>query len=570
MNHNQRNSRAGDARTRKHGRANEPGHGGLQGRGRTQRAGAAGSTRAQKPRVDRVRLAAYDILRDVDDRDAYANLLLPSVIKKHRFNVRDAGFLTELVAGTLRLRGRYNAIIALAAERSWQQIDARTLRVLQLAAHQIFATRVAHHAAIYESVELQRLVANKKAAGFVNGVLRTLTRTPLEGWLERIRKQEISEDAKLAQIHSHPEWVVRALREAQQLNLPAGDIDTARLLEANNETPRVNLALLPRSGVSREELIVLADSLSYADAEAAGGRQTENAAGSAGGGQTIDAAGAATDKTTSETADTAESVLVESEYSPCGLELRGGNPARLIEGLELPPGTLRVQDQGSQLAALALARAGENGSAEKWLDLCAGPGGKTALLAAEAEATGAKLWANEAQPHRAKLVTDAVCGYQDIVTVTNADGRDDDAYSGQMFERIMVDAPCTGLGALRRRPEARWRKQPEELPQLVKLQEQLLDKAITKLKPGGYLAYVTCSPHPAETRGVLKRTLKRHSDMIELDTLEVLNRVTSKPLTKTGKALSVQLWPDKHGTDAMFISLLQKIVPEDENTRPKR
>lgn len=514
-------------------------------RGRTQRAGAAGSTRAQKPRVDRVRLAAYDILRDVDDRDAYANLLLPSVIKKHRFNARDAGFLTELVAGTLRLRGRYNAIVALAAERNWQQIDARTLRVLQLAAHQIFATRVAHHAAIYESVELQRLVANKKAAGFVNGVLRTLTRTPLEGWLERIRQQEISEDAKLAQIHSHPEWVVRALREAQQLNLQARDIDTARLLEANNETPRVNLALLTRSGVSREELIVLADSLTHTD------------------GSEADESAEATESTL------AESVLVESEYSPCGLELRGGNPARLIEGLELPPGTLRVQDQGSQLAALALARAGESGSAEKWLDLCAGPGGKTALLAAEAEATGAKLWANEAQPHRAKLVTDAVCGYQDIVTVTNADGRDDAAYSGQLFERIMVDAPCTGLGALRRRPEARWRKQPEELPQLVKLQEQLLDKAITKLKPGGYLAYVTCSPHPAETRGVLKRTLKRHSDMVELDTLEVLNRVTGKPLTQTGKALSVQLWPDKHGTDAMFISLLQKVVPEDENTRSK-
>lgn len=557
MNNNQRNSRGGDTRTRKHGRSNEPGHGGSQGRGRTQRAGAAGSTRAQKPRVDRVRLAAYDILRDVDDRDAYANLLLPSVIKKHRFNARDAGFLTELVAGTLRLRGRYNAIIALAAERSWQQIDARTLRVLQLAAHQIFATRVAHHAAIYESVELQRLVANKKAAGFVNGVLRTLTRTPLEGWLERIRQQNISEDAKLAQIHSHPEWVVRALREAQQLNLPAGDIDTARLLEANNETPRVNLALLPRSGVSREELIVLADSLSYTDAEETGGREAG------------DAADAATGKTPSEAADTAEGVLAESEYSPCGLELRGGNPARLIELLELPPGTLRVQDQGSQLAALALARAGESGSAEKWLDLCAGPGGKTALLAAEAEAVGAKLWANEAQPHRAKLVTDAVCGYQDIVTVTNADGRDDAAYSGQLFERIMVDAPCTGLGALRRRPEARWRKQPEELPQLVKLQEQLLGKAITKLKPGGYLAYVTCSPHPAETRGVLKRTLKRHSDMVELDTLEVLNRVTGKPLTKTGKGLSVQLWPDAHGTDAMFISLLQKLVPEDENTRPK-
>ena len=127
-------------------------------------------------RVSPARLVAYDVLRDVDERDAYANLALPSRIRAANLDGRDAALATELVAGTLRGQGRYDRILELASGRSVDRIDERTLRVLRLGAHQLLAMRTASHAAVNESVELQRKVANPAAAGFVNGVLRSVGR----------------------------------------------------------------------------------------------------------------------------------------------------------------------------------------------------------------------------------------------------------------------------------------------------------------------------------------------------------------------------------------------------------
>ena len=145
--------------------------------------------------------------------------------------------------------------------------------------------------------------------------------------------------------------------------------------------------------------------------------------------------------------------------SPLGLELSGGDPGRAIAELDAPEGRVRVQDQGSQLAALALTRSRPVRAGERWLDLCAGPGGKTAVLGAEALVGGATVRANEVSEHRAELVRRSVAGVAEAVEVVSHDGREDAAYGGETFDRILVDAPCTGLGALRRRPEARWRKQ---------------------------------------------------------------------------------------------------------------
>jgi 16S rRNA (cytosine967-C5)-methyltransferase len=127
-----------------------------------------------------------------------------------------------------------------------------------------------------------------------------------------------------------------------------------------------------------------------------------------------------------------------------------------------------------------------------------------------------------------------------------------------MFDRILVDAPCSGLGALRRRPEARWRKKPEDLPQLTALQGELLDAAARHLAPGGVLAYVTCSPHLAETRVVVAEVLKRHSELRELDAKAILGSIARHHIDLPGERLSAQLWPHRHGTDAMFVALLEK------------
>ena len=466
-------------------------------------------------RVSPARLVAYDVLRDVDERDAYANLALPSRIRAANLDGRDAALATELVAGTLRGQGRYDRILELASGRSVDRIDERTLRVLRLGAHQLLAMRTASHAAVNESVELQRKVANPAAAGFVNGVLRSVGRATNDEWNDRIDEEADSADQALAARSSHPAWIVRALRDA--LRAEGRDSELEALLEADNTPPKVNLVLLPGAGLDAETAAALGS-----DPER--GRE-----------------------------------LVVAGVSPLGLELEGGDPARAIDAIDAPDGYVRVQDQGSQLAALALTRARPVREGERWLDLCAGPGGKTAVLGAEAALSGATVRANEVAEHRAELVRRSVEATPETVEVVSHDGRDDDAFGGGAFDRILVDAPCSGLGALRRRPEARWRKQPTDLPALTELQGELLEAAVPHLASGGLLAYVTCSPHRAETRIVLDGLLKRHSELREVDAKHVLNEVSRGELDLAGGALHAQLWPHRNGTDAMFIALLERV-----------
>lgn len=518
----QRNNRSGGRSNRAHRGSSGPqgGRGGSAGRPRGQRGDRS------RTRISGARIVAYDVLRDVVDRDAYANLALASRIREARLDSRDAALATELAAGTLRGMGRIDRIIEIAAQRPTEEIDPRTLNVLRLGAHQLLSMRTAAHAAVHESVELQRLVGNERAAGFVNGVLREIGRSTPEAWDRTIESTAENADDALAVRTSHPGWIVRALRDA--LRAEGRESELEALLEADNVSPRVNLALLAGAGIATDEL-------------------------AAANGDVFD--------------DVGESVL--------GLEMLGGDPGKAIAEAEeyagIPEGLLRVQDQGSQIAALALLRTTPIASGERWLDVCAGPGGKSAVLGAEAVLDGATLRANEVSEHRADLVRDSLSGVSELpgadglIKIVSHDGRDDDAYGctgdvHELYDRILVDAPCSGLGALRRRPEARWRKQPTDLPELTALQGELLDTAVKHLKPGGVLAYVTCSPHLAETRGSVERLLRRHEGVRELDARPAV-RASSRSgeaLDLAGEHLSVQLWPHRHNTDAMFIALLTR------------
>jgi 16S rRNA (cytosine967-C5)-methyltransferase len=227
---------------------------------------------------------------------------------------------------------------------------------------------------------------------------------------------------------------------------------------------------------------------------------------------------------------------------------------------DVAAGRARVQDEGSQLAALALSRARPIVAGERWLDLCAGPGGKAALLAAEARSAGAILTANEVVPARAELVRRALHTIDPAVEVLVDDGRDIATREPKAFDRIMLDAPCTGLGALRRRPEARWRKTAADVLPLAVVQGELLRSAFAALKPGGVLAYVTCSPHPDETTAIVDALLAEHPDeAAPLDARAVLLDISRAPLDLGELAHgAAQLWPHRHGTDAMFIQLLTR------------
>ena len=436
----------------------------------------------------------------VRDSDAYANLLLPVRLQRAKLSEADAALATELTYGTLRMRGYYDRVIAIAAGRPVEKIDGAILDVLRLACHQLLSMRVAQHAAVDESVQLAKTVGSNSAVGFVNGVLRSITRTDAAAWRARVLAQAGSDDERLVIEHSHPLWIVRAFRSA--LAAEGRESELEALLGADNVAPRVSLASLP--GLSSVEEL------------------NANA----------------------------------SPFSPVGATLDGGDPLRLDA---VRDGRARVQDEGSQLAALALSRARPITVGERWLDLCAGPGGKAALLAAEAAAGGATLTANELVPARAELVRKALAVFQPAPEVWELDGSLIGTEHPADFDRVLIDAPCTGLGALRRRPEARWRKQPRDVAQLSGLQAQLIDSGLKALKPGGILAYVTCSPHLGESKVIVEGALAKWGGaVIRVDTPAALAAITKEPLDLPN-ALHAQLWPHRHGTDAMFIQLLAKV-----------
>jgi 16S rRNA (cytosine967-C5)-methyltransferase len=452
--------------------------------------------------VQAARRVAYETLRAVHDSDAYANLLLPRAIERAQLNTADAALATELTYGTLRRQGTYDAVIAIAADRQATDIDPAVLDALRVGVHQLLSTRVASHAAVNEAVELARDAGGRGAAGFANAVLRRVSRDTPGAWFSRVEEAARSDDERLALVFSHPVWVIRAFRRALAAEGRADELED--LLAADNASPRVTMAALPHLAEVPED-------------------------------------------------------AARTLYSPVGFRLEGGDPETLVTS---SGGRLRVQDEGSQLAALALSRAVPVVPGERWLDLCAGPGGKTALLAAEALAGGAVLEANEISPARAGLVRRAVAGVPADVEVSEEDGRMRASEAPGAYDRILVDAPCTGLGALRRRPEARWRKTPADVPELGGLQRELLTAAIGALAPGGIVAYVTCSPHLAETAGVVAEV--RHDlgeEVEELDARAVLREVAGSaidlpdPVEASGRA---QLWPHRHGTDAMSITLLRR------------
>ncbi len=298
--------------------------------------------------------------------------------------------------------------------------------------------------------------------------------------------------ADLALAHAHPQWIVRSFVDSL-----GGSLEAAALaLAADNVAPAVHLCARP----------------GLIDRSALGG--------------------------------------APGRFSPYSVVLESGDPSAIPA---VRDGRAHVQDEGSQLVATALATAPLDGPDAAWLDLCAGPGGKAGLLGALARQRDASVTAVEVAPHRAQLVSQAVRGLP--VTVECADGRTVGRDAPASYDRVLVDAPCTGLGALRRRPEARWRRRPSDLPPLTRLQRELLGSAFAAVRPGGLVAYVTCSPHRVETEVTATESARRSAVEVEL--------VDARPwlpegMPGLGPGPTVQLWPHLHGTDAMYLALFRR------------
>ena len=461
------------------------------------------------------------MLRQVEAEDAYANLVLPGMLARERLTGRDAAFATELTYGTLRMQGLYDAVLATVVDRPLDALDRQTLDVLRLGAHQLLGMRVPDHAAVASTVGLARQELGIGSSGLVNAVLRKITDKDLPTWLEQVAPAGSEDpDAALAVRHSHPQWIVRALRQSLVGHgRPAAELED--LLAADNAP--ADVSLLARPGlVGVDEL--LAD----------GG--------------------------------------TPGAWSPFAVTMAAGSPGGLRA---VRDSRARVQDEGSQLVAAALVGAGlddagpsdvrttdPSRAGQRWLDLCAGPGGKSSLLSALAARDGASGVAVELAEHRARLVEQAVRGAEGVWQVRTGDGRAVGDDEPGAYDRVLVDAPCTGLGALRRRPEARWRRTPGDLAGLATLQRSLLASGLAAVRPGGVVAYVTCSPHLAETSVVVEdavRTAARAGTTVEVvPAAPVLAAAVGREVEGAAAGDFVQLWPHAHGTDGMFLALLRR------------
>lgn len=440
----------------------------------------------QKPKADPVRLLVFDILTEVNRRDGYSNLLLPKALEKSAFDQRDKAFATELLYGTLRMQGRHDYILAQVSDRPWNEVDTGIVDIARLGLQQIFEMRVPMHAAVSETVELARKVVGESKASFVNALLRKVSARSLEEWLAPAH--EIKDDVtRLSIIYSHPEWIVSAY-----FDLLKDFEEVEALLKANNVPTKPTFVVWP-------------------------GRSSLD--------------------------EFTEHSIVPTQFSPFGFTA-DATPGSLEAVRHRRAG---VQDEGSQLVAYLFAQAAAQ--SKSWLDICAGPGGKAALLSSLAHQSSHPFTANELSQVRADLVSQVVGDSQ----VWVGDAREI-AERNQSFDAILADVPCTGVGALRRRPEVRWRRSVTDLRALVQLQQEISDAAISILSVGGVFGYATCSPHLAETSIAVADILKKHPEMIQIDVSEYL----PEGLQGAVRDKSLALWTHRHNTDGMFLALFRK------------
>ncbi len=440
----------------------------------------------KSPKPEPSRLLAFDLLTEVNRNEGYSNLLLPQALNSSKLDERDKSLVTELLYGTIRMQGKHDWVLAHISDRPWTEVDPGIVDICRMGVHQIHEMRIPDHAAVASTVEVARKRLGESKASFVNALLRNVTRKSQEDWF--LPLSAISDPVERMSIqYSHPEWIVSAYYDL----LKNWD-EVEQALAINNEAATPTLVSWP--GLSTID-----------DLKSIGGEPTT--------------------------------------FSPYGAHWKG-NPGALDL---IKARKIGVQDEGSQLVAsvFAAASAGNN-----WLDMCAGPGGKAALLSNIAREKKIVFTANEVSAVRADLVRQVVNGDRVLV----GDGREIGNLE-EKFDAILIDAPCTGLGALRRRPEVRWRRNLQDLRELTQLQRELIDSGIKALTVGGILGYATCSPHLAETTIQVSDLKRKHGNMEQIDVSPYL----PDNLENSERDHAMALWTHRTGTDAMFLALFKKV-----------
>lgn len=461
----------------------------------TPKRNARGAARA-KPRDD-ARALALGVLARVEESGAYADLALHAALAKSRLDPRDRGFATELCYGTLRWRGRLDFVLAQVLSKPLARLEPRVLELLRLGAYQLlFCDRVPDVAAVSESVRLAHATGLGRASGLVNAALRRLARER-----DAIALPALADDPLAHLVHtlSFPRWL------AERWIAAYGADEGAALASALNATPPRTL----RANRLRTNRDALLDELRgrFPDAQ-------------------------------------------PCRFAPDGLTLgRRGEPAADVAFRD---GRMTVQDEASQLVVELL----DPRPGERVLDACAAPGAKATAIAERVGDDGTVVALDRNAGRLGLVARDAErLGLAKLRTlVADASAASIDGLDDAPFDRILVDAPCSGLGALRRNPDARWRVQPEAIVQLAAVQRSIVGAAAKRLRPGGTLVYSVCTLSPEENEDVVKWLLASAPELRCASKTDVPASLHAL----VGDDATLRCWPQHHDTDGFFAARLER------------
>ncbi|MCL6570810.1 MAG: 16S rRNA (cytosine(967)-C(5))-methyltransferase RsmB [Bacillus sp. (in: Bacteria)] len=440
-----------------------------------------------------VRETAMDLLVTIEKNQSYSNLLLNTTIEKNDLSVIDVGLLTELTYGTLQRRMALDYFLKPFIKDN-KKLATWIHHLLRLTLYQmVYLDRIPDRAAIYEAVEIAKKRGHKGIAGLVNGVLRTIQREGLPS-LDEVSDPKV----RLSLETSHPEWLV-----ARWVNQFGFD-KTKEMCEINitapPQTARVNL-----TKISRDECIAILEEDGF-----------------------------------------------QIEKSPIIPEAIRSLKGNLASTIAFKYGMFTIQDESSMLAAYALGVA-EN---EVILDACAAPGGKSTHIAEKMENTG-QVVAIDLHEHKKKLINDNArrLGLKNIKTIAMDSRLVQEKYEEESFDRILLDAPCSGLGVMRRKPDMKYTKTEKDIERLSGIQQTLLSSVSPLLKKGGILVYSTCTVDKEENEQTIKTFLKNNPEFEGDLSFKTRMPEAIQPLITS---YDIQIFPQDFGSDGMYIAVLRK------------
>ncbi|MEK5039597.1 16S rRNA (cytosine(967)-C(5))-methyltransferase RsmB [Sporosarcina sp. FSL K6-3457] len=436
-----------------------------------------------------VRDAALSILMEINNNQAYSNLLLHRTIEKYGIETKDRGLLTELTYGTLQHRMALDYYLEPFVRG---KLDGWVRELLRMSLYQIvYLTKIPPHAVVHEAVEIAKRRGHKRIAPTVNGILRSVLR-------KGVRSLDDMSDgiAKTAIETSHPEWLIK--RWSEQF----GEEEAAIMAHENNNPP----AMTVRVNTAK---ITVAEAIASLEAEGI--------------------------------------EVGTGEVVPECIVSINSNPANTDA---FKKGWITIQDESSMLPVLAL----DVQPGMKVLDMCAAPGGKTTHIAEKMNDTG-EVFAHDIHEHKLALIEANAnrLGLTSIQAKSGDSRKLTELYEAASFDRILVDAPCSGLGVIRRKPEIKYNKTEADFNGLVQIQSDLLDTARKLIKPDGIIVYSTCTVEYMENRGMVERFLARHSDMEKIP-LAQLNEIDKLAIEDN----TLQVLPQHFGSDGFFVAAFRK------------